>query len=165
MTSTELERLNSLSDEVGNFIQYWGFKKIHGKVWTHLYLSTEALDAADLMDRLRISKSLVSITLNDLLKYNVILNQGKGPKDTFVYVCNPEVRSVILDVLKNREAQIIKRIDTEFASFKSQTQSAPNEKINNDRVNSLGQMIGEAQQCLSALTELQSVDFSDLRLS
>lgn len=162
MAEQDLDRLNKLADEIGNFIQYWGFKKIHGKVWTHLYLSSEPLDASDLMKRLSISKSLVSITINDLLQYNVILNNGKGPKDTLVYVCNPEVRAVILDVLKSREAKILNRVDSEFANLKSVNIT---DAFNAQRVDSLGKMIGEAQLCLSALTELQSINFASLEMS
>ena len=28
-----------LSGEIGNFIEYWGFKKIHGKVWALVFLA------------------------------------------------------------------------------------------------------------------------------
>ena len=164
MTNQGLDQLNKLAEEVGNFIQYWGFKKIHGKIWTHLYLSSEPLDAADLQKRLNISKSLASISLTDLLQYNVILKRGKGPKDTTVYVCNPEIRTVIIDVLKKREAQILENIQGQFSTLQQTTTMQPEEAINVDRVQSLGSMIGEAQQGLAALVELKSVDFSTLKL-
>ena len=164
MTNQGLDRLNKLADEVGNFIQYWGFKKIHGKIWAHLYLSSEPLDAADLQKRLNISKSLASISLTDLLQYNVILKRGKGPKDTTVYVCNPEVRSVVLEVLKKREAQILNNVEREFTSLQHSPDAQADEAINQERVQSLGKMITEAQGCLTALTELKSVDFSDIKM-
>src|SRR5258708_3849854 len=65
--------IESLSNEIGKFIHHWGFKKIHGKIWTHLYLSETPLDAGTLMKRLDVSKALMSLSLRDLLKYKVII--------------------------------------------------------------------------------------------
>jgi two-component system phosphate regulon sensor histidine kinase PhoR len=43
--------LHSLSEQIGDFIQYWGFKKIHGMIWTHLYLSSTPLSAHELIQK------------------------------------------------------------------------------------------------------------------
>ena len=164
MTNEGLDQLNKLADEVGNFIQYWGFKRIHGKIWTHMYLSAEPLDAADLQKRLGISKSLASISLSDLLKYNVILKRGRGPRETTVYVCNPEVRSVILNVIKNREALILRNVEQKYFALKTSNELIQQDQINPERIKSLGNMIDEAQRGLNALVDLQAIDFSDFKM-
>lgn len=53
--------LEDLANEVGDFICYWGFKKIHGRLWTHIYLARVPLDAGQLMQRLKVSKALISL--------------------------------------------------------------------------------------------------------
>src|ERR1700730_8342606 len=92
--------LEELAGEVGDFICYWGFKKIHGRLWTHIYLATLPVDAGQLMQRLKVSKALISLYLHDLLKYDVIIESGKSTRSTQTYVANPEVLDVILNVLR-----------------------------------------------------------------
>jgi len=164
VNAESLERINRLADCVGDFIQYWGFKKIHGKVWTHLYLSPDPLDAAELMERLGISKSLASITINDLLHYKVILAKGKGPKDTQVYVANPEVREVILEILKQREASMLEKADSEVRNLSTVTGQLQDPVIDPNRLQSVGRMINEAQLALTAITSLKEVDYSEFKM-
>lgn len=155
-----LERINRLADEIGSFIQYWGFKSIHGKVWTHLYLSPEPLDAANIMKRLKISKSLVSITLADLLQYKVVESIGRGPKDTMIYRANPNIREVILDVLKNRELRMFGRLQKEYTNSYDLCLAEPEGVVDPAKLKALGQMIEGAAGTLSAIIELRNVDFN-----
>ncbi len=160
MSDNCLERVNRLADEIGSFIQYWGFKSIHGKVWTHLYLSPEPLDAANLMQRLKISKSLVSITLADLLQYKVVESVGRGPKDTMIYRANPNIRDVILDVLKNRELRMFARLQKEFTNSYDVCAAESKDVVNPEKLKALGQMIEGASATLAAIVELKSIDFN-----
>ena len=57
-----LQQLNKLADEVGELVYNWGLKRVHGRIWTHLFLSNRPLDASDLVKRLDISKALISIS-------------------------------------------------------------------------------------------------------
>ena len=36
-------RVMEVCDSIGDFIEYWGFKAIHGRVWALLALSTDPL--------------------------------------------------------------------------------------------------------------------------
>ena len=57
---------------IGRFIEYWGFKDIEGRIWAHILLSNRPLCAKDLIDRLDISKGLVSMSLSRLMEYEVV---------------------------------------------------------------------------------------------
>jgi DNA-binding transcriptional regulator GbsR (MarR family) len=163
MKKDNLEHVNALAEEIGGFIEYWGFKSIHGKVWTHLYLSPQPLDASELMARLKISKSLASITINDLLRYGVIVQKGKGPKDTQVYTVNPDVREVILRVLKEREAQMMNRLQDCFSKLAiEQKCEGPDERFSIERMTALGQLIDQGTVTLSAMIDLRPVEFDKL---
>ena len=106
-TSPELE---DLSDQIGEFMEYWGFKKVHGQIWCHLFLSSQPLDAADLMQRLGISKALVSISVKELLKHGVILEAGKSDRGTRCYQATDDIMSPILETLRRREQRMISRV-------------------------------------------------------
>ena len=54
----------AVSDVVGRLIEFWGFKRNMGRVWTVLYLSPEPLSADDLCHSLKLSTGAVSMTLS-----------------------------------------------------------------------------------------------------
>ncbi len=60
------------SDAVGRLIEFWGFKRNMGRVWTVLYLSDEPLSATDLRERLHLSSGAVSMTLKELSRWGVV---------------------------------------------------------------------------------------------
>lgn len=153
--------MEQLSLQIGNFIQYWGFKKIHGQIWSHLYLSAEPLDAGELIRRLNVSKALISMSISELLEYDVILERGKGPRNTLVYVANPDVTSVILNVLRRREKQILAQVESahrlvEFLSDQEKKDSG----MSKERISRLGELIHQAQGGLAALLSLCMLDLN-----
>ena len=44
------------TDAVGQVIEFWGFKRNHGRVWALLYLRDEPLSAAHIEEELALSK-------------------------------------------------------------------------------------------------------------
>lgn len=154
--------LEELANEVGEFICYWGFKKIHGRIWTHIYLADQPIDAGQLMTRLRVSKALISLSLNDLLKYDVILESGKSARGTQTYVANPDVLDVILNVLRRRERKMLTKAETSHKMLTSLSdESRQRARLNDERVGALGRMIHQAQNALSSLLELATVDLTE----
>ncbi len=96
-----------LEKTVGGFMEYWGFKRIHGRIWTHLFTSSVPLDSIALMERLKVSKGLMSLAIRDLLEYQVIQPAHVGKHGTTFYVANPDLVSVITNVLKTRETKML----------------------------------------------------------
>lgn len=153
--------LDELANEVGEFICYWGFKKIHGRIWTHIYISDKPLDAGQLMQRLRVSKALISLSLNDLLKYDVILESSKSARGTQTYIANPDVLDVILNVLRRRERKMLTKAETSHKMLGSLSdESRARAKLNQERMESLGRMIHQAQNALGSLLELATLDLA-----
>ena len=154
--------LEELAKEVGDFICYWGFKKIHGRLWTHLYLSKNPLDAGQMMSLLKVSKALISLSLNDLLQHEVILENGKSDRGTQTYVANPDVVDVILNVLRQRE----KRMLIKAQSALRQVSALPLDRqehhgLEPERIAALQKMIHQAQNALDSILELATVELSD----
>jgi DNA-binding transcriptional regulator GbsR (MarR family) len=158
LRSPEVEEL---SEQIGEFIRYWGFKKIHGKIWLQIYLAEEPLDAAGLIARLGISKALVSMSINDLLGYRVILSRGKSVRGTQLYSANPDLMEAILGVLRARERKMLSRIQ---ASYR-QVQKAVSEVkkplgVDAGKVEQLGELIDSAEDVLDAFLDFKQVDLS-----
>ncbi len=150
MKTKNLPELSYLADLVGEFIEYWGFKKIHGKIWLHLYLSQEPIDAKTLISKLDVSKALISISLKDLLDYNVIFESGTSSEGTRLYKANPDLHTVIAHVLRQREKIMMGKIHAGFHQLKEMSKEdllASN--IESNRLKELDKFIRNGEKALN----------------
>ncbi len=158
-----LPELEEFADQVGEFMEYWGFKKIHGQIWCHLYLSTDPMDAAELIRRLGISKALVSISLKDLLEFAVIEESGKSERGTRLYRARDDLAAAILETLRRRERKLMSRISAAHGLLeKVGVEELKAQGIPQDKVNQLGFLISLVDQSLNQLIRRENVSFGDL---
>lgn len=159
-----MPEMEDLAEQIGEFIHYWGFKRVHGRIWTHLYLARRPLDAADLVRQMKISKALVSISLRELLEYDVIEEVGKSPKGTQLYRTNPDILTVILSVLRQREKRMLARIQAAQSSLE-RTSAADREAhgMSDESLKMLGELISKAAIGLESFIAFKSVDFGEWR--
>ncbi len=144
--------LDKLADGVGKFIEYWGFKSIHGRVWTLLYLSKNPMSAIEISRKLKVSKTLLSFSIAELLKFNVILEAGRGEKRTVYFTVNPNITEVILNVLRKREKPMLGEIYSNYERVKQLAhQIDPTFKLEMDRLKKMGEFILSAQEVLQSL--------------
>ena len=144
--------LDKLALKVGSFMEYWGFKKVHGQIWTHLFLSRTPLDATTLGKRLGVSKGLVSLAVKDLLQYQVIQKSSKGLKRTVYLVANPQVYKVICGVLMQRERKILEEVLGQVRVLREQPGSGPgSEMISSQRLEELESMTETAKDFVDLL--------------
>jgi DNA-binding transcriptional regulator GbsR (MarR family) len=61
-----------VSSVIGRLIEFWGFKRNMGRVWSVLYLSPQPLSAEDLRELLQLSSGAVSMTLSELARWGVV---------------------------------------------------------------------------------------------
>ncbi len=165
MKPESLDNVNRLAEQVGNILHFWGFKSIYGRIWLHLYISPQPLDAPELVARLHISKALFSITVTDLLKYDVVRLVGTSERDTRLYEANPDVHQIILKVLRSREQKMLEDVAQAQQQLESfQAGPMADDTIRMERVQAVGRMIREAQTILSAILCLQAFDFKNFKL-
>lgn len=112
----EEDHLRNFADSVGDFIRYWGFRRIHGQIWAQVYLSRESLSGAELTARLRVSKALVSPALKELERHGLIRTAFDGNK-TKRYSAEPDVMAVIKGVLAKRESKLIESAGLRLAAL------------------------------------------------
>lgn len=144
-SKTQDSHLRALAASVGDFIRYWGFRRIHGQLWTQIYLSKTPLSGAELVRNLGVSKALVSPALSELLRYKLIQFQETDGR-TKKYSASPEVFEVIRNILKEREKRFIDNAQKNYEllqNFESE-QYDQNSKVDHDRLDALGSMISAA---------------------
>ena len=67
LDAPELWRVElQVAEAVGQLMEFWGFKRQMGRLWTVLFLSPDPLDVAALAERLQMSTSAVSLSLAEL---------------------------------------------------------------------------------------------------
>lgn len=137
---------------IGDFIQYWGFKKIHGQIWTTIFLSKEPVDATTLVKRLRVSKALVSLAIKDLIDFEVIQVAGKGSRRKTLYQSHPDLIYVISRVLITREQKLLEEIMTKQSEVNALLKSSKeNLDICPEKMGELQDMVSSAQEMLQCL--------------
>lgn len=92
-----------LSDAVGRLIEFWGFKRHMGRIWSLLYLSEEPLGAIELRDRLEMSAGSVSMALNDLLRWGVVKRVWIHGQRRDFFVAESNLWKMISRVFRERE--------------------------------------------------------------
>lgn len=153
-----LEALNRLAEQIGHFIEYWGFKKIHGQMWTHIYLSAKPISAVELSQKLQVSKALISLSIRDLESYNLIQQIESENKKTKLFIANPDIFEVITNVLRNRELLMLKQIQIDFEVFKKQNEHGNSQEVDPNRMDELGDMIDTSKELLENLIEFKALD-------
>ena len=155
MGKQELLILQKLSVGIGQFIRYWGFRKIHGEIWTAAYLSAKPMSGIEIGKLLKVSKALVSPALKELEAEGLILQTQSENSKTKRYVAEDNVAKIIQGVLKRREIPMIEKIQQSHSELSEK--SANNESINVERLQKMGMMIQMAKFGLGTLLETNQV--------
>ncbi len=143
----------NLAHAVGEFMKYWGFKSIHGRIWCLLYLSSVPRDAQYFIDNLKVSKGLVSLAIKDLIKNKVICRVELDSPSVFQhYNANPKVLEVILNVLKRRELVMLEKVKDLADHLKSCDEKTLKElDVDSERLGQLQDMTCLAHYSLSSV--------------
>ena len=140
-----------MANSIGDFIRYWGFRRIHGQIWTVLYLSQQALQPTEIAQTLKVSKALVSSALNEMIRHQLILrNPTERNKKAKHFQANPNVLEVIQSILKTRESVLVESALKEAKALNVKAKdSLP---LQQERLTKLIQWTESAQQLLQGLS-------------
>ena len=102
----------AVSDVVGRLIEFWGFKRNMGRVWTVLYLSPDPLSADELRQALALSSGAVSMTLTELARWGVVRKVWIHGERKDFYTAEVQLWRMISRVFNERErTEVIAAID------------------------------------------------------
>ena len=138
---------------VGNVVEFWGFKENHGRIWALLSLRKEGLTALEIRKLLGLSKGAVSMLLQDLETWTIVLrdedqvnkghSQNKSPENKRrgrVYKACSDLFQMISYVLKQREQDLLE--NTLFL-LKNAHQEAQ-DVASSEQINTLSTMLSSA---------------------
>ena len=97
-----------VADTVGALMEFWGFKRAMGRVWTLLYLAPDPLGAADIAERLQMSAGAVSMTLTELQKWGTIRKAWRPGERRDFYEAETSIWKMITRVLRERELGLVR---------------------------------------------------------
>ncbi len=94
-------------ETIGDLIDFWGFSKHHGRIWALLYLREEPCSSPDIQQLLEMSAGLVSMSLKELLHWDVVEKVWvKGDRKDY-YVANTDLWHMMSRVIREREQNLI----------------------------------------------------------
>ncbi len=103
------DRMNAeirrVCDAVGDFIEYWGFKAIHGKIWTILALRRDPMAQTEIAEFLGVSRSLVNGAVRELVGYGLV--EAISEHRNSPYRAVVDIWPTIADILRQREWALI----------------------------------------------------------
>ena len=145
--------VSELIDQIGQLMKHWGFKKIHGEIWSCLYLSDSPLDASAIIGRLDVSKSLISMTLSELIDMNLVFQEkDKSMTGTFLYRANTDISEVIFNILRYRERRIFAKLNSSYSLVETLPQGETKKwNLNSERIKDFGKFIEQAESLISKM--------------
>ena len=168
MGATEEERalLHEVADAVGALMEFWGFKRVMGRVWTILYLRGEPLAAADLCEQLEISSGAASMTLAELEHWGVV-RRTRRPGDRREYFeAETDIWKMISRVLRERELSQVQRALEVFDRARQELGKMPLEQVRlgevADRIGRLADLARLGGGLLQAIVAKGKVDLAPL---
>ena len=142
-------------EAVGQVMELWGFKRIHGMVWMYIFLQPQPVSAHDIRTALGISSGLVSMTLAELLHWNVVHRQSAPGDRKDYYTAETNIGRPIMKVLRERESyqidvmlNVLREVQTSF-----DPQGDPNKVFAARQLDTLIQLGEVGQSLFSAFLE------------
>ena len=117
-------RVRQVCEAVGEFIDYWGFKAVHGRIWTLLALSKRPLSQIEVAEFLGVSRSLVSGATHELMKHGLVRPRSEHRNAPYEAVV--DIWPTVSDVLREREWMLIEsaRVALEAAIEEAEIEGA-----------------------------------------
>jgi DNA-binding transcriptional regulator GbsR (MarR family) len=161
-----------VSDVVGRLIEFWGFKRNMGRVWTVLYLSPDPLSAEDLRQALGLSSGAVSMTLSELARWGVVRKVWiQGERKDF-YAAEVHLWRMISRVFNEREkSEVVAAIDAFEEALRQldrtrRTAADPSTRmraeLQHERISQLLELAKLGKRMLDALVSTAKVDAEPL---
>ncbi|MBT8453328.1 MAG: ArsR family transcriptional regulator [Deltaproteobacteria bacterium] len=99
---------------MGRLMEFWGFRRHMGRLWTILYLSPEPLTTAELSETLRLSSSAVSLSLGELVRWGAVRKTWRPGERRDFYQAESNVWKLLRRVYERRELNLVREASDAF---------------------------------------------------
>ncbi len=113
---------------MGALMEFWGFKRALGRIWTVLYLTERPLTAAELSDALDLSPSAISLAIAELRRWGVVhedISFSTRTRRAQGYRAERDVWRLVNNVFRQRELPLIARTQEELKHLISRLEWLP----------------------------------------
>lgn len=133
MTASHDDHVLRVVDAVGGLIEFWGFKRNMGRMWTLLYLEREPMSAPDLCARLSLSTGAVSMTLSELQKWGVVKKAWVPGERRDYYEPETSIWKMVSRVFRERELRQIHQAIEVFENAVDDMERVKNQGVTEER--------------------------------
>lgn len=96
-------------------MEFWGFRRHMGRLWTILYLSPDPMSTAELSETLRLSSSAVSLSLGELVRWGAVRKTWRPGERKDFYQAESSVWKLLRRVYERRELNLIREASEAFS--------------------------------------------------
>jgi HTH-type transcriptional regulator, glycine betaine synthesis regulator len=160
-----------VGEVVGRLMEFWGFRRNMGRIWTVLYLSPHELSAEDLRRLLGLSTGAVSMTLTELLRWGVVRKVWvQGERKDF-FTAEVQLWKMISRVISEREraevAHAIEAFESALAALEDGLRSADLDvrakaELQHQRIAKLLEFAKLGKTLIEALLTTSKLDFEPM---
>jgi DNA-binding transcriptional regulator GbsR (MarR family) len=108
------------ADAVGRLMEFWGFRRHMGRLWTILYLSPEPMTTTELAETLQLSSSAVSLSLGELVHWGAVRKTWRPGERKDFYQAESSVWKLVRRVYERRELNLIREAIEAFGEAQRQ---------------------------------------------
>jgi DNA-binding transcriptional regulator GbsR (MarR family) len=152
-----------VADTVGRLMEFWGFKRPMGRMWTLLYLSPAPLGAAEIGSELKMSAGAVSMALGELVKWGAVKKSWRPGERRDFYEAETSIGKLVQRVLRERELTLVRefaealgRAEAELPASKAGEGEAL--AFKRERLQTLRELSQLGERLLRALVSGQTID-------
>lgn len=95
-----------VADQIGRVMEFWGFKRVHGRVWATLFLAQAPLSAAEIRERLGVSVGATSMALSELRRWGAV-HEVRTKSRSAHFEPETNIWRLVARVLQDREKRLL----------------------------------------------------------
>ena len=137
------------ADAMGRLMEFWGFRRHMGRLWTVLYLSPFPMTVNELAVALRLSPSAVSLSLGELVGWGAVRKTWRPGERKDYFEAENSIWKLLRRVYERRELNLIRETIEVFVEAEGQLKDARTELVGEDR-----RRVEHMRRRLSRLTAL-----------
>ena len=103
-----------VADAVGRLMEFWGFRRHLGRIWTVLYLSPGPLSTLELAEILQLSPSAVSLSLGELVQWGAVRKTWQPGQRRDYFEAESSIWKLLRRVYERRELSLIRESQEVF---------------------------------------------------
>jgi DNA-binding transcriptional regulator GbsR (MarR family) len=121
------------ADAMGRLMEFWGFRRHMGRIWTVLYLSPEPMTTLALSETLQLSSSAVSLSLAELMRWGAVKKTWRPGERKDFYEAESSMWKLLRRVYERRELNLIREAIETFSAAQAQLDASRSQLNQKDR--------------------------------